>query len=530
MALNLPKSTSLLAVVFIFIFKSGLYGANDKTFTARIVSAETNLPLAAAVSITTGQKVTLKPDNSSENVFYLDKEYWYVDGEFSITTGEDSLIIDIRHGLETYPISETIYLPDSDDISKEFKLKRWTNLSGKGYYSGDTHVHFLETKSAHLQMQAEDLQVVNLLTSDFTNDVDKFTGQLDQISTQSHLIYVGQEIRDWQMGHISILQLKELIQPVEFCGGRLISMYDNPNMLLSPRLEEIKKQQAVSVWAHFTNLPGMESVVAIPLGLIDAIELMTYDDPTQLPSHWEPWDYSEMSQAEFTAMRGMDLYYQYLNTGFNVPITAGTDKMGPNIPVGSNRHYIPIQGEFSYEKWVNGLKSGRGFITNGPILNFTVDDHTAGDSTIFSGEKTVKVTLQAQSLLPYGRLEIIANGKLVAWENLKAADQEKIYSQELAAEITLSESTWIIGRVTSVGLSKMLPRNLTVFAHSNPVFLFRDGKPTYVPASENYLKLYQKAAVNWVEKYSNFKNGTERERALQYLQEAQKALTERHKE
>ncbi len=527
MALNLPKSTSLLAVVLIFIFKSGLYGANDKTFTASIVSAETNLPLAATVSITTGQKVTLKPNNSSENVFYMDKEYWYVEGEFSITTGEDSLIIDIRHGLETYPISETIYLPGSDDISKEFKLQRWTNMLGKGYYSGDTHVHFLETKSAHLQMRAEDLQVVNLLTSDFTNDADKFTGQLDQISTQSHLIYVGQEIRDWQMGHVSILQLKELIQPVEFCGGRLLSIYDNPNMLLSPRLEEIEKQKAVSVWAHFSNLPGMESVVAIPLGLIDAIELMTYDDPTQLPSHWEPWDYSEMSQAEFTAMRGMDLYYQYLNTGFNIPITAGTDKMGPNIPVGSNRHYIPIQGDFSYDKWIEGLKSGRGFITNGPMLNFTVEGHMSGDSILFSGEKTVVVTLQAESLLPYGRLEIIANGKLVAWENLKASEQDTIYSQALETEITLSESTWIIGRVTSVGGSRMLPRNLTVFAHSNPIYFLHDGKSTYVPESQKYLRLYQKAAVNWVEKYSNFRNGAERERALQYLQQAKEAISKK---
>ena len=44
-----------------------------------------------------------------------------------------------------------------------------------------------------------------------------------------------------------------------------------------------------------------------------------------------------MSQGEFTVMRAMDLYYQYLNAGFRLPIGAGTDKMGEGIPVGSNR-------------------------------------------------------------------------------------------------------------------------------------------------------------------------------------------------
>jgi hypothetical protein len=161
------------------------------------------------------------------------------------------------------------------------------------------------------------------------------------------------------------------------------------------------------------------------------------------------------------------------------------------------------------------------------MLNFTVEGHKSGDSILFSGEKTVVVTLQALSLFPYGRLEIIANGKLVAWENLKATDLDKIYSQTLEVEITLSESTWIIGRVTSVGGSRMLPRNLTIFAHSNPVYYLLDGKSTYVPESQKYLRLYQKAAVNWVKKYSNFRNGAEKERALQYLQQAKEAISKK---
>ena len=113
-------------------------------------------------------------------------------------------------------------------------------------------------------------------------------------------------------------------------------------------LKDALGQGGVTTWAHFCNLPGAESPIDIALGLVNAVDLITYDDPTQLPSHWAPWTNSGMSQAEFTVMRSMDLYYQYLNSGFQLPIGAGTDKMGNDIPVGSNRLYARPVGQRNY--------------------------------------------------------------------------------------------------------------------------------------------------------------------------------------
>ena len=45
---------------------------------------------------------------------------------------------------------------------------------------------------------------------------------------------------------------------------------------------------------------------------MDGLELLTWNDPTQLPNHWSPWKYSGMSRAEFPVMRAVDLCYQYL--------------------------------------------------------------------------------------------------------------------------------------------------------------------------------------------------------------------------
>src|SRR5207237_9857682 len=102
--------------------------------------------------------------------------------------------------------------------------------------------------------------------------------------------------------------------------------------------------------AHLCKWPGAASLIGIARRLVCAIELACYDDPSQLRSHWGRWENSGMSQAEFSVMRSLDLYYQYLNTGFRVPITAGTYKMGENIQVGSNRLYSRSVCDTDYEE------------------------------------------------------------------------------------------------------------------------------------------------------------------------------------
>jgi len=94
----------------------------------------------------------------------------------------------------------------------------------------------------------------------------------------------------------------------------------------------------------------------------------------------------------------------------------------------------------------------------------------------------------------------------------------------LEIEITLSKSTWIVGRVTSLDTPEMMPRNLTVFAHTNPIYLLRNGKKVLVKKSLEYLKTYQMAVQNWIENYSEFGSEAEKEEASLYLEKAQHVL------
>ena len=128
-------------------------------------------------------------------------------------------------------------------------------------------------------------------------------------------------------------------------------------------------------------------------------------------------------------------------------------------------------------------------------------------------------------MLPFRRLEIIANGKPVAHKSLNSSRKDsKLHIAELETDIELNESTWISARVTSYNTAGILPRNLTVFAHTNPVYFFMDGKPVYKEASVNYLLNYLESERNWIMKHSNFTGTKEKEEALMYHEKARTIL------
>ncbi len=379
----------------------------------RILDDKTGESVAATLVLADGEGKPLEIEGRHSHVEYLGKRRCYVDGTFVLNSRPRRLVVELRRGLEILPLKTEVDLTQPGSEPLTFRLRRWVDMRELGYLSGDTHVHLLSQSESHLQMRGEDLNVLNLLVSDFTRDREKFTGKLDAVSTPGHAVFVGQEARDWQQGHVALLRINRIVEPFEPFGGTFQGRSE-PNLVLARILREAHRQGGVATWAHFCNLPGAESPIDIALGLVDAIDLITYDDPTQLPSHWGPWKNSGMSQAEFTVMRSMDLYYQYLNSGFRVPIAAGTDKMGDDIPVGSNRLYARPVGEPNYEGWLAGLKAGNGFVTNGPMLTFDVEGHTSGEVVEFTGRRKVRARATARSILPFGSLEIVVNGETAA--------------------------------------------------------------------------------------------------------------------
>lgn len=512
--------TLILELIVLITFLTTFSCSKSKQYELSIIDDVSGEQLAARVSVTDQFGQTIHVDGKHTDVEYLGKKWCYTDGQFTLVT-QGIANLEIRRGDETLPMK--ISLEKGGD-KQVIRLHRWINMHQKGYINGDIHIHTPFSETAHLQMKAEDLDVLNILVGEDSLKNRQFTGYIDPASSQGHTIYVAQEVRDWQMGHLTLLGLKTMVPGYPIVGGTLES-YSHTHWLMSHAMDETHRQGGIVAWSHFSNLPGAESPIAIALGKIDAIELMTYDDPTQLPSHWGPWKNSGMSVAEFPVMRGMDLWYQYLNAGFRIPIVAGTDKMADDIPMGSNRFYAFTNGDTTYNAWLSAIKSGHGFITNGPILTFDADGYTSGDTVNFSGTRTVHASVMAQSVLPFATLEIIVNGSVAGHKTIFAQDNPPvngIYTMSVETDVVLNKSSWIAARIADDPDNKqrILPRGLSVFAHTNPVCFLKDDAKIREEASILYLEKYVKGTIHWLQTNPPFDNPEDRIEALKLANDA----------
>ena len=77
------------------------------------------------------------------------------------------MIVDAARGYEYEPLRTKVEIkPGQRELT--LRLKRWCNMNAERYFSGDTHVHFLSTQGAHTEARGEDLNVVNLLLSQWS--------------------------------------------------------------------------------------------------------------------------------------------------------------------------------------------------------------------------------------------------------------------------------------------------------------------------------------------------------------------------
>ena len=378
-------------------------------------------------------------------------------------------------------------------------------------------------------MLAEDLNAVNLLQVEdpqFSVPANgHFTGRLDTNSTPGCEIYVGQELQEWQMGHVNLTGLTRPVDGYPNMGGGLEYWKTEPQWDLVRGMRAARAQHGTIIWAHLGNLPGAQSPVAAALGLLDAIELVTWNDPAQLPNHRDPWDNSGMPQAEFPVLRAVDLYYQFLNAGFRIPVAAGTDKLGEDIPLGSNRTYGRAKGSASYESWMEAIKSGRSFVSNGPLLKFDVAGQEPGDVVEFQGTRRVKARVTARSILPFTTLEIVLNGVTVAHRTVaipQNSPADGVYAMSVETEVELGRSGWLAARVIDHPdlPNRILPRGVSVFAHTSPIYFLRDGRNVREQSSIEYLQKWVKGLQHWLRSNPPFANNQDQENARRTADQA----------
>ena len=156
-------------------------------------------------------------------------------------------------------------------------------------------------------------------------------------------------------------------------------------------------------------------------------------------------------------------YYALLNCGFRLPTSSGTDWWIYD----HNRVFVQAPGTFTYESWIFGLRAGRTFVTNGPLIEFTVNGQ--GPGATLQVTEPLKIRASALSRVPFERLEIVHDGEVIA--------QQTAIGQRHATiehEVPVERGGWIAARVSG---NARTYAGFRVYAHSSPVYLRVAGTP-----------------------------------------------------
>lgn len=515
------------------------------TVTCHVVDSQTGEPVPARIrlldinnveTVPRGHPAELPEDAYQGDVGFQSHRYCYVDGEFVIDRERLPLKYRVLRGFEHVIAEGELFERDISDGLIRISTQRWSNFSDQGWYSGDIHIHHISPETCRLEMEAEGLNVANILTSDFTSDRQEFEGQVNRYSSEGHLIYVSQEFRNHELGHLCLLNLKRLIEPVEE-----VQSFHHPLHLQV--CDQVHEQGGHVSWAHFPSWPGVECPLDVAMEKLDGLEILSVLEPRDLPI------FMKQVVPDWESNDGLRLWYRFLNCGFQLAATAGTDKMTRFVTVGANRVYARVEGEFNYENWIRALQEGRTFISNSPLLSFEVNGAGPGARLSLSsnGGNVVSIAAKAISQLPYSRLEVVCNGSVIADATPSGAD----YRAEILLEHPLQESCWLavraleeLGPYRNMGIdfTKVhidrgtilsnyygTRRPETVFAHTSPVYALLDRRPIRNWDDADYYVRYMDQSIEWIGSQAKFASPSDKQATLEAFRQG-RAIYERRAE
>ena len=362
-------------------------------------------------------------------------QYSYIDGHCEVDMPLGEIYVEITKGYETAPIRKQVTIAaDTDELV--FELERVLPWREKGWVTADTHVHFLSPSTALLEGQAEDVHVVNLLASqwgEMFSNVSDFDGRTTLGAREfggdgEFLVRVGTENRMQILGHISLLGYNgKMIHPLCSGGPSESALGDPQEVVMAEWAQRCIDQGGLVVMPHAPN-PQLERAADIVLGLIHAIEMMTFN-----PCERELNPY------------GIADWYRYLNLGYQLPIVGGSDKMAASSQLGGVRTYAHLgEREFTYENWMAAVQAGNTFMTIGPLAELTVEGVAPGGQVqLPAGGGSVGVDWRVESvLIPIQQVEVIQGGLVV-----DQIDVQGEYSASGSVQVAVTGSSWIALRV-----------------------------------------------------------------------------------
>jgi hypothetical protein len=441
-------------------------------------------------------------------------------GRYSTEAPPGAFRIEVAKGFEYAVARQDVDIKAGRTTTVTVRLKRLVNLKAKGWYSGSNHVHMNYAGNLHntpenvmMMNAAEDADMVSLQIANKDNrvlDYQHYTPGQDQhpLSTRTRVMHVGQEYRPPFYGHISLFNLKEhLISPfvTGYEGTAVESLYPSNTDIL----RYARAQGGIGAYVH----PFADDADPLSTGLGTA-KAFPVDVALGAVSYHELW-----SQSAGNAP--LDVWYKVLNNGFRVPVTGGEDSIS-NLHrvelVGSVRGYFHFgDAPLTWANWTKALLAGRGFVSNGPLIELTANGKVMPGEEIALPSGGGPVTFQATitSLAPLTRVELVSNGVVVHGIDVPAGKSSITFSH--TAQV--SRSAWFSLR--AVGAPNTFPvENTRPLAVTNPIYVISGGAPIRDKASADYFVKWIDVLTDMAGKHPGWRSDKEKAHVLGQFREA----------
>ncbi len=373
---------------------------------------------------------------------------------------------EIERGPEYAARSGKVEVPADGEAKSAVELERIADLAGEGWWSGELHVH-RPLEEIELLMRAEDLHVAPVIT--WWNNRNLWAGRAipedPRRRFEGGLFSHAMGGEDEREG--GALLYFDLAKPLEIAGAA--REHPSPMKFLA----EARRHEGVRV---DIEKPFWWDVPAwLASGQVDTIGLannhMCRDRMYESEAWGRPRDAQRLPPPRGNGHWSQEIYYHILNCGLRLAPSAGSASGVLPNPVGYNRVYVRVDGELTYEKWWDGLRAGRSFVTNGPLLRVKANGEWPGHVFTSGRELTVRLDVSLGGRDVVRAVEVVKDGRV----------------ERSGPDVTFRESGWFLVRA---------------IAENGATFRFASTAPFYVEIGAAKRRISRSSVrffLDWVE-------------------------------
>ena len=429
----------------------------------------------------------------------------------------------VQRGFRYLPWLKTLSLASGapNNIAVNLKLNDLPPSFGN-FRSGDLHDHmnygghYRNTpENLASQASAEDLDLVyNLIVNkeERVPDIGYFRSDPDPASTQNVTILHSQEYHTSYWGHLGLLGLKDHYLTPGFAAYQnspLASAFPDNGVIA----DLAHAQGALVGYVHPFDEdvdPAKDASLSnelpadVAMGKVDYMEIVGFSDHKATAKIW----------------------YRLLNLGYRIPTGAGTDAMANYAdlrgPVGMNRVFVDTGGDKSPEAFLAGLKAGKTFASNGPLLGLEIDGKHPGSTISKNGPGRISYRVAMRSIVPIEHLELVESGKIVKSFSL-TGDRRRL---DASGDVAVDRSGWLVLRAWNEGADPHI-LDIYPYATTSPLYVEMPGGMPPDPEDAAYFEAWLQRVILDVGARKDFRNEEERQAVLAYLKEAKDKFARR---